>query len=76
MHYTAERRYTEEYAKSLFNLKYTATDDDVAEELDDCEVTSPLFKTFSSQNTPDCCDFSTYSGGTLSDYFSSENSYF
>ena len=34
-------RYTEEYAKSLSNLKYNATDDDVAEELDDCEVTHP-----------------------------------
>ena len=31
-------RYTEAYAKSLFNLKYNATDDDVAVELDDCEV--------------------------------------
>ena len=42
IHFTAECRYTEEYAKSLFNLKYTATDDDVDEELDDCEVTFPL----------------------------------
>ena len=31
-------RYTEAYAKSLFNLKYNATDDDVDVELDDCEV--------------------------------------
>ena len=31
-------RYTEAYAKSLFNLKYNATDEDVAVELDDCEV--------------------------------------
>ena len=31
-------RYTEAYAKSLFNLKYNATDDDVAVELEDCEV--------------------------------------
>ena len=38
IHFTAECRYTEEYAKSLFDLKYNATDDDVAEELDDCEV--------------------------------------
>ena len=31
-------RYTEAYVKSLFNLKYNATDDDVDVELDDCEV--------------------------------------
>jgi len=33
-----DERYTEAYAKSLFNLKYNATDDDVAVELDDCEM--------------------------------------
>ena len=35
----AEEEYDEDYAKHLFDLKYDPTDEDLENELEDCEVT-------------------------------------